>query len=67
MLVARGAAAVGVALAAMLMQTAMLLGARFFLSPDARYLFDAPRLLAVGIVACAMAGIANGLVFRRNG
>ncbi len=43
-------AAVGIALAAALMQVAMLLGARFFLSADARYLLDSPRLLAVELM-----------------
>lgn len=49
------AAAVGVALAAVLMQTATLLDMQFFLSTDARYLLNAPRLLAVGLLTAALA------------
>lgn len=52
-----GAAALGVALAAVLMQTAMLLGSRFFLSADARYLLNAPRLLAVAFLVTALPAV----------
>ena len=68
MLLSLGAVAGGAALAAMLMQVAMLLDARFFLSPDARYLLDVPRVLAVGLAACGAVGVAGCLApLRRNG
>ena len=63
-MVALAAALAGMAAAAVLMQTAALLGWRFFLSTDARYLLNAPRLLAVPALAVALA-LVMGLLPRR--
>ncbi len=63
-LVAVAASLAGLAAAAVLMQTASLLGWRFFLSADARYLLNAPRLLAVPALAAALS-LVVGLLPRR--
>ncbi len=63
-MIALTAAVAGMAAAAVLMQTAALLGWRFFLSTDARYLLNAPRLLAVPALAVALA-LVMGLLPRR--
>lgn len=61
---ALAACAAGVAAAAAVMQPAMLLGLRFFLSPDARYLLNAPRL-AIPFAACAAVALLPGLLVTR--
>ncbi len=64
-MIALTAALAGMAAAAVLMQTAALLGWRFFLSTDARYLLNAPRLLAVPALAVALA-LVMGLLPRHS-
>ncbi len=64
-LIAMAAALAGMAAAAVLMQTASLLGWRFFMSADARYLLNAPRLLAVPALAVALA-LVMGLLPRHS-